>query len=495
MICKNRGPRAPGFKALALSVSLLFGASVLAKETSGRTAAANRLLENIRHYSRVPGLAAAVAIDGELVWTGTTGLADVATGRQVTVDSRFRLASVSKLYAATLALRLWEEKRLDLDTDVRHYVASWPPHDGATITLRHLASHSSGINHYRSLASSDYVEGRHYPDIFEALEFFKDYPLLNAPGEAYSYSSFGFALMNAVITTVTEKSYGEALETWVLEPAGLLETGIEDVRHLPAKSVSLYDVDDSGAITLLTPNDQSHVWGATGMRASARDVVRFGVAFFGGELVSKSTIEMALEPVELSDGGMAGIGRYHVGFGFRVGEDWDGRAVAHHAGVTPGVRSILLGYRDGGAVVALLSNARWTARIETTAELLAAPFLEDEGSSALDCPSGSWRYEGQFDDKSEIGEIRLGVEDGLCVGTVESKGALSEQWHLESSPRRRMPLVRVSYRSFGAREHVFALAYPWGLAPLRVKRVGDDFRAEGDLAGRVLSLQWTSKQE
>jgi len=71
---------------------LLLGASVLAKETSGereRTAAANRLLENIRHYSRVPGLAAAVAIDGELVWTGTTGLADVATGRQVTVDSRF----------------------------------------------------------------------------------------------------------------------------------------------------------------------------------------------------------------------------------------------------------------------------------------------------------------------------------------------------------------------------------------------------------------------
>ena len=204
-------------------------------------------------------------------------------------------------------------------------------------------------------ASSDYVEGRHYPDIFEALEFFKDYPLLNAPGEAYSYSSFGFALMNAVITTVTEKFYGEALETWVLEPAGLLETGIEDVRHLPAKSVSLYDVDDSGAITLLTPNDQSHVWGATGMRASARDVVRFGVAFFGGDLVSKSTIEMPLEPVELSDGGMAGIGRYHVGFGFRVGEDWDGRAVAHHAGVTPRCAEHLVGLprwgRGRGALV------------------------------------------------------------------------------------------------------------------------------------------------
>ena len=92
-----------------------------------------------------------------------------------------------------------------------------------------------------------------------------------------------------------------------------------------------------------------------------------------------------MQPVELSDGGMAGIGRYHVGFGFRVGEDWDGRAVAHHAGVTPGVRSIVLAYRDGGAVVALLSNARWTARIETTAELLAAPFLEDERKQ-----SGPW---------------------------------------------------------------------------------------------------------
>ncbi len=309
-------------------------------------------------------------------------------------------------------------------------------------------------------ASSDYVEGRHYPDIFEALEFFKDYPLLNAPGEAYSYSSFGFALMNAVITTVTEKSYGEALETWVLEPAGLLETGIEDVRHLPAKSVSLYDVDDSGAITLLTPNDQSHVWGATGMRASARDVVRFGVAFFGGDLVSKSTIEMALEPVELSDGGMAGIGRYHVGFGFRVGEDWDGRAVAHHAGVTPGVRSIVLAYRDGGAVVALLSNARWTARIETTAELLAAPFLEDEGSSR---------------------------DRGVRGSPFRSVASRERAAPTDAARARLVSFLR------GSRTRV-RLGLPVGTSPLRVKRVGDDFRAEGDLAGRVLSLRWARNE-
>ena len=108
--------------------------------TPAKVRAADRVLENIRSFSHVPGASAAVMIDGELVWTGVSGWADLEEEIPVTPESRFRLASVTKLYTAALALRLWEEGLLDLDADVGRYVPSWPDHNGAVITPRLLAA-------------------------------------------------------------------------------------------------------------------------------------------------------------------------------------------------------------------------------------------------------------------------------------------------------------------------------------------------------------------
>ena len=71
----------------------------------------------MRSFSHVPGVSAAVTIDGQLVWSGVSGWADVEARSPVTPESRFRLASVTKLYTATLALRLSEQRLLDLDAD------------------------------------------------------------------------------------------------------------------------------------------------------------------------------------------------------------------------------------------------------------------------------------------------------------------------------------------------------------------------------------------
>ena len=209
------------------------------------------------------------------MWTGVHGWADVADSIPVTPDSRFRLASVSKLFTATLALRLIESGQLDPDADIHNYVPSWPEHGGATITPRHLAAHTSGINHYESLASSDYVSGEHYPDILEALAFFANAPLLAPPGEAYSYSSFGYALLNAVMLGASGQTLAAGLDAQILGPLGLEQTSLEDVRQLPPESVTLYRADDDGRQDPVDLDDQSFVWGATGMRSTPRDLVRF----------------------------------------------------------------------------------------------------------------------------------------------------------------------------------------------------------------------------
>lgn len=467
--------------------ALLVVASALsARAQDPRGTIGDRLLENIRQFSKVPGHAAAVVVAGEVVWSGETGLADVDARIAVEPSSRFRLASVSKLYTATLLLKLSEAGELDLDADVRRYIADWPKRDEGVITLRQLAAHTSGIPHYGGAGTRRPPAHHRVRSTLEALDFFSDAPLVHAPGDAYTYSSYGYAVLAAVASEITGEPFPHALLTHLLEPAGLRETEVEDVRRLPDEAVLLYDVDDSGSANPIAANDQSYVWGATGMRASARDVARFGYRFLTGAIVPAPIVANALTPMTLSDGSPAGIGRFHVGFGWRVGDDWDGRPVAHHSGLTPGARSVLMGYPDEGVAAALLSNATWTSRVETTAELLAAPFLGTPEQAAAECLDGDYRVDGTFDGKSEAGTLTLTADGALCTASLSSEGELGRRF-----PGGVFPAVRVASRQDA---HVFALAYPWGLAEVRVTPVGEIVTLVGDFAGRAIALRGVSQR-
>ena len=433
--CADRGP------APASGNSEPTAALGTAEQLDDARRAADRLLDTLAPFVTAPALSAAVMTDGELAWTGTQGLADVEAAVPVSPTSRFRLASVSKLFTATLALQLIELGQLDPDADVRQYVPSWPE-GGETITARQLAAHIAGINHYESMATSSYVEGRHYPDILEALSFFSTAPLVSAPGEAYSYSSFGYALLNAVTQGASGMQLADSLERLIFQPLGLEHTGLEDARQLPPSAVTLYRQQD-GQLATAELDDQSFVWGATGMRSTPSDLVRFGHAFLSGELVSAETRDWALAPARLDDGSPVADDRYAIGFGWRVSEDWSGRPVAHHAGSTRGARSILLGYPKHGTVVALLVNGTWTSRIETTAELIAAAFME-EGFADQECTVGEWQVAGTLDGAPTRGTLSIRLETASSEQRRQGQG--------RRQPSRRQQSRRQSCASASSRQ-------------------------------------------
>ncbi len=464
--------------ALVLGLALLQTSAASSMDQA--TAAADRLLDSLRAFSRVPGHAASVVVDGEVVWSGVTGLANLDTGAPVSADSRFRLASVSKLYTAALLLKLAEEGRIDLDSDVSSYVTDWPPRSEGEITPRRLAAHTSGVPHYGSPGTSRPGAQVRVANPSESLGFFRDAPLLHPPGRAYAYSSYGYALLAAAAASVGGKPFPQLLSDEILRPHGLRETGVEDVTALSEAAVQLYSTEGPDTVAL-SPNDQSYVWGATGMRASARDVARFGHEFAAGSIVSRSSVEEALTPVLLTDGAPTGNARFQVGFGWRTGRDWNARSVAHHAGSTPGARSVLVVYPNERVAVSLLSNATWTSRVETTAELLAAPFFGPAREGPFECPNGVYAVEGSFDGEPETGTLQLTADGLLCTATITSAGALARKFSNGT-----FPAVRV-VASPG--EQVFAVAYPWGLAALRVRLVGKAISISGDFAGREIDAR------
>ena len=100
----------------------------------------------------------------------------------------------------------------------------------------------------------------------------------------------------------------------------------------------------------------------------------------------------------------------------------------HHAGVSPGVRSALVGWRGDGMAVALLSNALWTVAIDRSARMIAAPHRPVPATLvARACPVSNTRYAGTFNGIAIAGSVKFALENGLCVGSLESSGEL-QSW-------------------------------------------------------------------
>ena len=460
-------------------------AALLSEPATAQDSPAQHLLSSLQEMTGVPGMSAAVSKDGEIIWIGVAGFMDVEGGVPVDDDTQFRIASVSKLFAAALVLKLADDGVLDLDADVRTYVPAWPDHDGAVVTLRQLAAHTSGLSHYGP--GDRYNPQTEYISLTDSLSVYAHKPLLFQPGESYSYSSYGYALMGAAVESATGLSFEDNLKTLLLHPLALESTEVEYVNAPPETASKLYS---NGGLEI-GRNDQSQVVGATGILSTAMDLVRFADAYRSGDVVSPNTVEMSWAPLPLANGGVAGETRFSVGFGWRMGRDWDGARVAHHAGTTPGARSILSINRDRGTSVAVLSNAQWVSRIETTGELIATAATEGADLTQEHCPVGAWDYDGVFivdadnppPDDNANGTLRVDYTQDVCRGEIEPQGAIA-RWLEERGARTdTLKITLVAVRPGDV--HVFAAATPWGAFPFR--RINGNFT--GDIAGRTLQLK------
>ena len=148
------------------------------------------------------GLAVGVIQNGRIEYLKGYGWADREKQTPVTRQTMFRWASISKSLTAVTALQLWELDRLDLSRDVRDYVPEFPEHN-ATIRIRHLLSHQGGIVHYTNgpviATTREYPRAHPFENVIWSLDDFKTSPLVNAPGEKYSYTTRGFMLLSAAV--------------------------------------------------------------------------------------------------------------------------------------------------------------------------------------------------------------------------------------------------------------------------------------------------------
>ena len=376
-------------------------------------------LNLLQAMSKVPGMAAAIAMDGEVVWHGEAGYANLAQKTPVTADTVFRLASTSKAVTSVLAARALEDGQITLDTQAADLLSI--DHDA---TLGQLLSHTGSVDHYRATISVDL--DRQYPSSIDALATVEPHILQQPPGSQYVYSTFGYTLAGAMLETASGASLPAMLATLVADTGTLsLAAPINEATVNGLTRFYEISAQPGNEPVPARPRNFSYGYAGAGMVANASDLAGFMSLFAAGRLVGTEWQELMLTPATLTDGNIVRDRNYEVALGWRRQAGPQGRIWYHHAGVTDGARAIVAIDPERAIAVSILSNASWTSDMFGTAITLANLFTnEPRASDALHAPAVEFEGEAHllaFDECTGVTCIWRGHELG-ALGLWLSKG-------------------------------------------------------------------------
>jgi CubicO group peptidase (beta-lactamase class C family) len=306
------------------------------------------IVEEARNEWRAPGMSVAIVVDGSIAWAKGFGLADLENEVEARSDTVYRIASISKPISATAVLQLVEKGKLALDDPVTKHVPGFPDR-GLGVTLRHLLTHTSGIRHYKE-GEMDLKD--HFDSVEEALGIFKDDPLLFSPGTKYSYSSYAYNLLGAVVESASGLTFEAYLKENVWGPAGMTATRLEHQGEVVPKRSRQY-VRRGGRIENAPYADLSVKWAGGGMISTVEDLARFAIALDGDVLLQSKTLEIMYEPMTLKDGT-----RTEYGLGWDSQVDEEGRRWIAHGGGATGGSTYILRLPERRFAVAIAANVQ-----------------------------------------------------------------------------------------------------------------------------------------
>lgn len=194
------------------------------------------ILDTFMKDAHVPGLVLGVVNGGMLVHVRSLGVQDTKTNTPVDADTVFRIASMSKQMVALMALRLRDAGKLDLEAPAERYIPElaklhYPTTDSPKIRVRDLLSHGAGF-------VTDDPWGDRQLDMSEA-DFTRfvaaGVPFSRAPGTAYEYSNYGYALVGRLVTNTAHRNYADYVTQNLLRPLGMSATTY-DIAQIPAKN-------------------------------------------------------------------------------------------------------------------------------------------------------------------------------------------------------------------------------------------------------------------
>ncbi len=318
------------------------------------------------------GVALAVEQDGQMLFDGAAGLANIEEQTPLVPTDQFRIYSITKTFTAVLILQLVDEGVLSLDDTVADWlddpaVARIP--NVEQITLRQLLTHTSGVYDYFAEDSPFWQdaylgEDADWSRVWTPEELLAYADGANhapdfAPGEGVHYSNTGYILLGLIVEEATGQTFADRLQQQILDPLGLTDTVFAATEPIPGETVQGYHLFGDELVNV-SATHLSAQWTEGGMVSSTRDLLRFADALFGDELLQPTSMEEMVTFVPSERPGIAwgmGLAQMQTSSGELVGM----------GGAGPGFAARLFQHPEADLTVVLLTN---TNRDDETVDVL-----------------------------------------------------------------------------------------------------------------------------
>ena len=347
-----------------------------------------RLAEQLVTQKKLPGLALAIVQNGKVVSMRAYGVTGAPGNQPVTSDTVFRLASLSKAFAATLSAQLVAEDAMGWDSPIINQLPAFKLRDYAsakTVTVRDILSHRVGLTH--NTYDRDLENDAPFPLLAERLS---DAPMACTPGDCYAYQNVAFSLIGDLVFAATGDFYSHQVEKRIFHPLGMYNStyGREALEASP--SWARPHVRGRGGWVAVRPKESYYrVPPAAGVNASIHDMAQWLIAQSGHrpDVLSPSLLNQIHTPQVNTPGETRGspwrrerLNNAYYALGWRV-FDYSGHTLVFHGGAVQGYRGLIafLPGEDVGMVVL------WNSESAAPSSLL--PSLMDR---VLGLPTRDW---------------------------------------------------------------------------------------------------------
>jgi CubicO group peptidase (beta-lactamase class C family) len=320
-----------------------------------------------------PGLAVLVKKDGHSLFEKGYGLRKIEGSAPITLDTDFRLASVTKQFTAMAVMLLVRDGKLRYESKFTEIFPEFPAY-GKAITIRHLLTHTSGLPDYEDLM--DLEEKSHGKRWSPAHQIQDDEVLALlekqtrgkfAPGTSWAYSNSGYVVLGLIVAKVSGVPYPEFLKLRIFDPLHMQNTlayqkGKNEIPHR-----AFGHSREHGKLILSDQSSTSATLGDGGIYSNLDDLSKWDDALENHALLPAAEMKAALTPVKLADGhephwpaqpdgdNLAPGKPVSYGFGWFL-DSYPGHRRIWHSGTTIGFRNVIERFTMDHLTIVILCN-------------------------------------------------------------------------------------------------------------------------------------------
>lgn len=290
-----------------------------------------------------------VAYNDKIIEKRAYGLSSIEYNVSNNLDTKFNIASITKMFTSVATLQLYEKGKIELNVPISKYLPDYPNKlVRDSVTIHQLLTHTSGLNNFY-VANEDKMKNLQYKKVSDFVPLFVNDTLLSKSGTKYNYSASGFVILGLIIEKVSSRNYYDYVRDNIFKPNKMQNTTELEIDSIVNNKARGY-TSMFGKNKILKKNDYYLTKASPGgfHYSTINDLFNFSKALRNHKLLKKETTELMFTPK------VKGYNTF-IGYGIDVDQRYN-QTILGHSGGWYGIHCELMDFIDDNYTVVILSN-------------------------------------------------------------------------------------------------------------------------------------------